>query len=175
MITFRDVTPENFEAVIALQMKEEQAGFMENNLYSLAEAKVFTHLEPRGIYYKEELIGFLLYYFQPAGSLLPSGPGEGEHAQAQSESDYVYLKRIMLGAAHQGKGLGRAAMEAALTFFKEEYPPISFVELMHYADNSAGASLYTSLGYEATGEIRRTPKPGREGEFDEEIVRRCAV
>lgn len=77
MIRFEKVTPDNFEGVINLKMKESQIGFMENNLYSLAEAKVFDYLEPRAIYNDQELIGFMLYYFQPDGVVREMGPGEG--------------------------------------------------------------------------------------------------
>lgn len=46
MINFKPVTPDNFEAVINLKLHESQVGFLENNLYSLAESKVFDYLEP---------------------------------------------------------------------------------------------------------------------------------
>lgn len=114
----------------------------------------------------------MLYYFQPDGVIREMGPGEGKHEIHSDGMDYVYFKRLMLDEKHQGKGLGRAAMKAAGAFFKEEYPSISFVELMHYLDNETGASLYESLGYKSTGEIRRTLRPGTENEYDEELVRR---
>ena len=63
MIHFEKVTPNNFEAVINLRLKDDQIGFLENNLYSLAEAKVFDYLEPRAVYDDNKLIGFMLYYF----------------------------------------------------------------------------------------------------------------
>ncbi len=60
MIHFEKVTPDNFEAVINLQLRDDQIGFLENNLYSLAEAKVFDYLEPRAVYDDNKLIGFML-------------------------------------------------------------------------------------------------------------------
>lgn len=171
MIRFEHVTPQNFEAVINLKLKEEQVGFLENNLYSLAESKVFDYLEPRAIYNDDELVGFMLYYFQPQGVVREMGPGEGQH-EIHADGDYVYYKRLMLDESQQGKGLGRAAMKAAAEYFKQEYPSIVFVELMHYLDNETGASLYESLGYQSTGEIRKTLRPGTEDEYDEELVRR---
>ena len=171
MIRFAHVTPQNFEAVINLKLRDDQVGFLENNLYSLAESKVFDYLEPRAIYNDDELIGFMLYYFQPLGVVREMGPGEGHH-EIHADGDYVYFKRLMLDETQQGKGLGRASMEAAGRYFKEEYPSIKFVELMHYLDNETGASLYESLGYQSTGEIRRTLRPGTEDEYDEELVRR---
>ena len=78
-INFRKVTPENFESVINLELRDDQVGFLENNLYSLAESKVFDYLEPRAIYDGDELIGFMLYYLQPYGVVREMGPGEGKH------------------------------------------------------------------------------------------------
>lgn len=172
MIRFEKVTPKNFEDVINLQMKDFQARFMENNMYSLAESKVFEYLEPRAIYEDETLIGFMLYYFQPNGVLREMGPGEGIHEIHADGMDYVYFKRIMLDGDFQGKGLGKAAIIAALEYFKQEYPSIGFVELMHYLDNNTGASLYESVGFASTGEIRKTLRPNTADEYEEELVRR---
>lgn len=158
--------------MINLKLKEEQVGFLENNLYSLAESKVFDYLEPRAIYYDDTLIGFMLYYFQPDGVARQMGPGEGKHEIHSDGKDYIYFKRLMLDKKYQGKGLGKASMEAALKYFKTQYPSVAFVELMHYMDNDAGASLYESIGFASTGEVRRTLRPGTEDEYDEELVRR---
>ena len=86
--------------------------------------------------------------------------------------DYVYFKRLMIDQCYQGKGFGKAALEEAGRFFKKEYPSIGFIELMHYMDNETGASLYEAAGYKSTGEVRRTPRPGTDDEYDEELVRR---
>ena len=153
MIRFEHVTPDNFEEVINLKLKDSQIGFLESNLYSLAEAKV-------------------LYYFQPYGVDRQMGPGEGKHEIHSDGKDYIYFKRLMLDKTEQGKGLGRASMTAALDYFREEYPSAAFVELMHYMDNDTGASLYESVGFESTGEVRRTLRPGTDDEYDEELVRR---
>lgn len=175
MIRFEKVTARNFEDVINLKMKDFQIGFMENNLYSLAESKVFDYLEPRAIYEDDTLIGFMLYYLQPNGVVREMGPGEGVHEIHADGMDYVYFKRLMLDGAFQGKGLGRASLVAAIDYFKKEYPTIGFVELMHYLDNDTGASLYESVGFASTGEVRRTLRPGTEDEYDEELVRRLYV
>lgn len=172
MIRFEKVTPKNFEDVIHLKMKDFQVGFMENNLYSLAESKVFDYLEPRAIYDDETLIGFMLYYYQPDGIAREMGPGEGVHEIHADGMDYVYFKRLMLDGSFQGKGLGRAALTAAVEYFKQEYPSIGFVELMHYLDNDTGANLYESVGFVSTGEVRKTLRPGTEDGYDEELVRR---
>ena len=153
MIEFRDVTMENFEEVINLKLKDDQEGFLENNLYSLAEAKVNSDLIPKGVYEDDKLVGFILYYFH------------------EGEPDYVYLKRLMIDEKLQGKGIGRKTMKAAIDLFKKDFPSIGCVELMHYLDNETGESLYESLGFKSTGEIRETIRPGTDY-IDKELVRR---
>jgi len=86
MIEFRDVTMENFEEVINLKLKDDQVGFLENNLYSLAKAKVNSDLIPKGVYEDYKLVGFILYYFH------------------EGEPDYVYLKRLMIDEKYESLG-----------------------------------------------------------------------
>ena len=100
------------------------------------------------------------------------GPGEGKHEIHSGGKDYIYLKRLMLDESEQGKGLGRQSMTAALEYFRDEYPSAAFVELMHYLDNDTGASLYESVGFESTGAVRKTLRPGTDNEYDEELVRK---
>ena len=171
MIKFRNVDAGNFEDVIRLELKDNQKEFLESNLYSIAEARIFDYLEPKAIYEDDTLVGFMLYYFQPFGVVREMGSGEGVHEIRSDGKDYIYLKRIMIDKALQGKGLGRKARKESLDFFRKEYPSAAFVELMHYLDNDTGASLYESLGFQSTGETRRTLRPGTEI-VDEELVRR---
>ena len=173
MIEFRDVDSKNFEEVIRLKVKKEQEGLLESNLYSIAESKIFDYLESKAIYNDGTLVGFMLYYFQPAGLEREMGAGEGEHIIDSGGKDYIYFKRLMIDEKWQGKGFGKATLETSGQYFKKKYPTISFIELMHYADNTSGAKLYEEAGYKETGELRKTLRPNTEDEYDEERVRRC--
>ena len=62
-------------------------------------------------------------------------------------------------------------MKAAIDLFKEDFTSIGCVELMHYLDNETGESLYESLGFKSTGEIRETIRPCTDY-IDKELVRR---
>lgn len=159
MIMFKSINRENFEAVINMEVNDTQSGFMENNLYSLAECAFEKYFIAKAIYNDKTPIGFMLYYL------------------VKDDPDYVFLHRLMIDKSQQGKGLGRAALEAAMDLFKEEFPSISCVELMHYPDNKIGAALYNNLGFEPTGEYResepcRCEKDTRDENRYMEIVRR---
>ncbi|QIB68780.1 GNAT family N-acetyltransferase [Aminipila butyrica] len=138
MIQFKSISQENFQAVINMEVNDNQKGFMEDNLYSLAECVVEKSFITKAINKDNVPIGFLLYYF------------------VKDNPDYVFLHRLMIDKSEQGKGLGRAALEEAINLFKNEFPSIACVELMHYPDNKAGEALYDALGFDPTGEHRKS-------------------
>lgn len=142
MIIFRNVDKNNFQAAISLEVHENQKCFMEDNLFSIAECVVEKDFVTKVVYNDDEPIGFLLYYF------------------VKDEPDYVFLHRYMIDKNHQGKGFGRATLEAAMDLFKTEFPSIGCVELMHYPDNKIGAAMYEAFGFVPTGE-RRESEPCR--------------
>ncbi len=138
MITFRNITRENFDTIVDLKVNDDQLAFMEGPLYSLAECTFEDSYIAKAIYNDETVVGFILYYF------------------VSDDPDYVYLHRFMIDKSQQGKGLGKAAILASLDMFKTEFPSIECVELMHYSDNKAGAAAYAALGFEPTGENRES-------------------
>ncbi|MEF9921559.1 MAG: GNAT family N-acetyltransferase [Anaerovoracaceae bacterium] len=138
MINFRNVDHENFGAVINMQVNDNQMGFMENNMYSLAECSFEESFVAKAIYNDETPVGFMLYYF------------------VKDNPDYVFLHRLMIDKKMQGKGYGKLALEAAVEQYKKEFPSIECVELMHYPDNKIGAAMYDSLGFAPTGENRES-------------------
>lgn len=159
MIIFKNIDSKNFDKVIDLEVNKDQIGFMEDNLLSIAETTIYDHYRAKAIYLEKELIGFMLYYF------------------VEDSPDYVYLHRFMIDRRYQGKGYGKKAVQKALKLFKQEYPCIECVELMHYPDNSIGEQLYESLGFEKTGELRdsepcRVEKETQDPNRYVEIVRR---
>lgn len=142
MINFRNVDKDNFHAVIELEMHEDQMGFVEDNLFSLAECTVEESFVTKAVYNDDELVGFILYYF------------------VEADPDYVFLHRIMIDKSKQGQGLGRETLEAAMILFKKEFPSIGCVELIHYPDNERGAAVYEKAGFKLTGDVYKS-EPGR--------------
>lgn len=64
----------------------------------------------------------------------------------------VFLWRLMIDKAHQNKGYGKAAMELALKYVKDNCE----VEVMRTSvvpGNEHALKLYKSLGFMETGEI----------------------
>ena len=142
MLYLRPITKENLIPVTDLEMEESQKGFVEDNLFSIAECYLYKEFIPKAIYDDEELIGFVLYYF------------------VEGKPDYVFLHRIMVDKSKQGKGYGVRSLELCVEEFKKEFPSIGCVELIHYPDNDRAAAVYEKAGFKLTGD-RVESAPGR--------------
>jgi|P1105metagenome_2_1110788.scaffolds.fasta_scaffold01385_4 diamine N-acetyltransferase len=142
MLTLREITKENLIAVTDLQMEDSQAGFVEDNLWSIAECYLYEEFVPKAIYDDETPVGFVLYYF------------------VEDDPDYVFLHRIMIDKHQQGKGYGVRSLELCFEEFKKEFPSIGCVELIHYPDNDRAAAVYEKAGFKLTGG-RVKSAPGR--------------
>lgn len=64
-VTLRDVTMENFHECIKLNVREEQKNFVASNTFSLAEAKADGVSDPLAIYLDDQMVGFIMYDFEP--------------------------------------------------------------------------------------------------------------
>jgi diamine N-acetyltransferase len=88
------------------------------------------------------------------------------------EDDSHWLGGLVIDAEHQGKGLGRATVEALLAMWEDQEPSLSGTPyhqaaLSVAADNETALRLYRSLGFVKTGELsddevvlRRSRAPG---------------
>lgn len=143
-INFRNVDKDNFDEAIQMEVNPSQKGFMEGNLISIAECSFEKDFRAKVIYDDQTPVGFALYYL----------------VEEEGDIPYVFLHRFMVDKKYQGKGYGKAALLACVDLFKEEFPQIKAVELMHYPDNRIGESLYEKTGFVPTGE-RRESEPCR--------------
>lgn len=138
----KEVTSDNFHDVIELEVDEEQRRYVSSNLYSIAESKFYPEYQPRAIYYDGEVVGFLMFEKRDlCGSL-------GEYN----------IFRFMLDRHHQGKGIGRKAMELALAEIKAN-GAVEKISICYVPTNPIARDFYGSFGFvevgfdEATGEI----------------------
>lgn len=132
-ISLKTISAENWRAVAKLIPAPGQEAWIEPNELSLVEAGYITSYKPLAIYADETLVGFLMYF-------------------RESESGgHYWLDRFMIDAAHQGKGLGRAALTAFLARITA-YPDCTAVSLTYIPGNAAAAKLYASAGFVDTGE-----------------------
>ena len=132
-VSLRPITRDNLWAVVDLKLHPDQENLIEDNVASIANAYVEPTFVPLAIYADDDLVGFAMY---------------GQHPTTGA----WWVIRIMIDRDHQGKGLGRAAMEALIETMAERVGCEEVVSST-LPSNAAMAGLFASLGFRPTGEI----------------------
>ena len=137
MVTLREITGDNYDECLALQVRDDQKEFVASNMKSLAEAWVFYAVaRPFAIYNDDTMVGFLMVDTDP--NLVDS-------------NDLCFLWRFMIDAKYQGRGYGKAAMQEVLNYVKTNFNPKTF-ETSVTPGNDAAEMLYRSFGFVPNGE-----------------------
>ncbi|MBV6479690.1 MAG: Spermine/spermidine acetyltransferase [Ignavibacteria bacterium] len=128
-ITLRNIDENNWRDCISLKVKNDQKKFVASNENGLAIAFAHKEMQPRGIYYGETMVGFLMY--------------------AQDPDDGVYyINRLMIDKKYQRKGFGTKALEILLNGLRDS--GVESVDIIHKPDNEVAIKLYKSLGFKLT-------------------------
>jgi diamine N-acetyltransferase len=130
LVTLVPLTKANWEAVARLEVREEQRGFIDTNLWTIAGSRFYPWVQ--------------LHVIQRAG--LPVGfAADGR----DPEDGTWWLYRFMIGAEHQGNGYGRAGLQALIAEWREA--GIASVTVGYQPDNALAERLYLSAGFEPAG------------------------
>lgn len=135
-VTLRTIDRDNWRECIGLRVAPHQEAFVASNVYSLAQAKAQPECVPLAIYDDDRMVGFVMYALD-----------------ADEHKYWIY--RLMIDAAYQGRGYGRAAMLAVLARLRAE-PDGLDVAISYEPENTAAEGLYRSLGFRTAGEISGT-------------------
>lgn len=127
----REINSKNVEEVRGIEILQSQKSFIESVDECLQEAEECDLWHPVAIYLDEVIIGFAMY-----GTF--------------HEGRYTWIDRIMIDKNHQGRGLGRGAMELLMDVVPKEYKA-SELYLSFIPENVVAAKLYRSLGFFDTG------------------------
>ena len=135
MISFRKITEDNFDAIIAMKRPEGE-NFVASNAYSLAQAWLYREdgdVFPCAIYEEERCVGFLLL-------------------EEDMEEQQLILWRIMFPEEHTGKGYGTAAV-ALLLGLARECGKYKELVLDCHPGNAVARHVYEKLGFVPTGVV----------------------
>ncbi|NIS67145.1 MAG: GNAT family N-acetyltransferase [Gemmatimonadales bacterium] len=127
-----EVGSHNWRALAAIAPKPDQAKWVAPVTYYLCLALYGGEWHPLGVEVDGEIVGHLMWAVDEA-------------------DDSVWLGGLVIDAASQGRGIGRAAVVAFLHRFGEEGRVN--VALSYAPDNLAARSLYARLGFSETGEV----------------------
>ena len=147
-VSLRPVDDDNVQAVIDLSVADDQVDFVAPNVKSLAQAFATTDVWVRAIYLDDEPVGFAM-------------------VSDDEQRPRYYLWRFMVDARHQGRGIGRRAMELIHDYVRTR-PGGDRMYLSYVPADGGPKDFYASLGYVDTGVVH-------DGEveavlvFDEEV------
>lgn len=132
-VILREIDKDNFAECVKLEVAPEQKNFVASNVASIAQSKVYQHMVPMAVYNDNAMVGFVMYGCHP-------------------ETLQYWVIRLMIDARWQGKGLGRAAMLDLIKLLRKNYN-CDQISLSFVPENTGAESLYSSIGFERTGEI----------------------
>lgn len=134
MVNLRKITEENFIAAFDLKLGEGQDRYVSHPVRSLAQAYVYRdQCQPFGIYDGDEMVGYVMVIYD-------------------YDIPEYDIWHMMIDAAKQGKGYGRAALELVMDYIKTKpFGSSDKVTLTCNRDNSAALRLYHEMGFAETG------------------------
>ena len=133
---FEPITDDNRERALKLHISPTQKGYVETVEECLEEASHGRNWQPVGIYDGPVMVGFAMYgfFWWP---YLPLGR--------------LWLDRLLIDEAFQGRGYGSAALSGLLDRLQQEYR-CRRIYLSVIRENSTAITMYEKFGFRFTGE-----------------------
>lgn len=133
-VTLRKIDESNFLDAFHLTLVPGQEKFVSHPIRSLAQAYVYYHqCTPFGIYHGDIMVGYVMVIYD-------------------YDLEEYDIWHMMIDAAWQGSGYGKAAMESFLAYIAEKpFGPSGRVVLTCNKENPKAIGLYKSLGFSETG------------------------
>lgn len=133
MVSFREITKQNFWDCINLEVAEEQSEYVTSNAVSLAQSKYQPECVPLGIFSDDEMVGFAMYCIDA---------DDGEY----------WIYRMMIDKRFQGRGYGKKALELLAGIIMEDRSRHSIFLGVH-RESLAAVALYSDFGFKFTRQI----------------------
>lgn len=133
MVELREITKENYEECLSLNVAESQKYFVSSNAYSLAQAWVYHDTAfPFAVYADNTMVGFIMLSYYEA-------------------EDCYTLWKFMIDWKYQNKGYGRKALKLGIDYLADRFKTEE-IYTANYSSNDAARNLYRSFGFCETGE-----------------------
>ena len=128
-----ELNAENWYDCCKLEVSTEQKEYLEPNAVSIAQSKFEPTLKPYAIYFKDIVVGFLMYN------------------SVQEELDGYWVYRIMVDKKFQGKGIVKAATKLMISEMVK-LPNSKKIVVGYHPENLGAHNLYSSLGFIDNGD-----------------------
>lgn len=140
VLTIREVTRANWRDTLRLRVHPDQQRFIAEGVPIAAIALAKAYIRPRGwlwlpyaFYASQRMIGFTELAYEP------------------ESSDY-WIFHFFIDVASQGQGYGKQALLLFLEFLKQQHHDCRSICLSVHPENVRAQRLYTSVGFQPTGE-----------------------
>lgn len=134
MINFRNITEDNFSAIISMKLPEGES-FVATTSYSLAQAWLYREdgdVFPFAIYSDDIPVGFMML-------------------EEDREAHKLWLWRILISAEYIGKGFGTESLRL-LSRIVRESKKYDALYLDCNENNIVAMHVYQKLGFQFTGD-----------------------
>ncbi|UCE23684.1 MAG: GNAT family N-acetyltransferase [Candidatus Zixiibacteriota bacterium] len=129
-VTLREVTADTVNAILALEVADNQKGFVATNAKSIAQAHFSEHAWFRAIYADEIPVGFVMLHIDTV------------------KHEY-FLWRFMIDRNHQKNDYGLRAMEQIIEYVRT-LPGAEKIELSFVPGDGDPSGFYAKLGFVMT-------------------------
>jgi diamine N-acetyltransferase len=145
VILLRPIDSSNYSEAIELSVAPDQQQFVASNVQSLADAYVWREAaEPYAVYSDDEMVGFALLF------PLADGGDDDSIPEPGTERGCI-LVRLMIDDRFQGRGHGRAALDAIVDLVRDR--GLRTIRLSVVRENEQALEFYRRNGFAETGEI----------------------
>jgi diamine N-acetyltransferase len=131
-IGLQPVTADNWRAVAAVRVRDEQSEFVATPTYYLALCHYGKLWHPMAICCGKQVVGFLMWAIDP-------------------DDGSCWLGGFQIDRDYQGRGIGSKAVRLAIKKLGAETGATDFA-LSYDPANAVGRHLYVSVGFVETGE-----------------------
>ncbi len=132
-VVLREIDKEIWQECMNLVLRLEQGGLVAPHRYNTPVFAAEPEFVQYGIYSEGEIVGYAMY---------GRDPDDGEY----------WLYRLMIDQAHQGRGLGKAALEKMIQVMHER-TGCKRIYAGYRPENYVAASFLWTMGFERTGQM----------------------
>lgn len=137
MVKLVNVTRDNWEEALNLQVSEDQIGFVPSVAVSLAKVYIKPDGEdveyiPFAIYDAEQVVGFVM------------------HAYEEKTTDSYWINGFLIDQNYQGHGYGKSALMEMIDWIIQQHPQCELIRLTVYPENERARQLYEKVGFQRT-------------------------
>ena len=137
IIELRPLDESNIVDCISLKVTADQSACIDTNENSVVAAKEHPDVaRPFVIYADGVAVGFTMFAFEP---------------DSEDPDDRYWLWRFMIDEKSQGRGIGRAALEQIIAYFKDN--GATNIRLSTKESNTKAIHLYESFGFKRNGDM----------------------